>query len=100
MRSLALTPLLFAVPALAQNTTFLTGLAAFLTQNGLTTLANVTGALNSSQAGPAVLTQLSSGSPYLVFAPTDAACTSRPSPLFVFHMFKGLTASPCTRDSS
>ena len=75
MRLLSAAALLLASCAsvLGQNTTFLSGFTDALNNAGLTSLANITARLNSTAAGPSVLAQLSSGRPYLVFAPTNAA---------------------------
>ena len=74
--SAAASLLLAAAPAavLGQNTTFLDAFVTALNGAGLTRFANVTAQLNTTAAGPSVLAQLSSGKPYLVFAPTNDAC--------------------------
>ena len=61
---------------LGQNETFLTSLIGALNGANLTALANATSQIASTAAGPSVLAQLSSGRPYVLFAPTDEACTS------------------------
>ena len=69
--------LLLASPAvLAQNLTLLEGLLQTFTGSGLNRLATVVTGLNSSDAGQSILTQLSNGSPFLLFAPSDEACES------------------------
>ena len=77
--SAATSALLATLPlAFAQNTTFLDGLNDALNSNGLTSLANISSVLRNTTAGPSVLTQLSSGSPYVLFAPTNDARKSTP----------------------
>ncbi|KAI0369994.1 FAS1 domain-containing protein [Pilatotrama ljubarskyi] len=80
MRLLAVAPLLFAsAPALAQNVTALANIVQALTGSGHNRLATLASQLNSTASGQSVLTQLSSGAPFLLFAPTDSAFDSAPS---------------------
>ena len=77
MRLLAVAAFLASAPTVfGQNFTFLSGLLQTLTSAGHTQLASVATKLNSTAAGQSVLTQLSSGSPFVLFAPTDNACKS------------------------
>ncbi|KAH8101625.1 FAS1 domain-containing protein [Cristinia sonorae] len=69
-----------AVPAaMAQNITFLTGLLGSLQSAGLTQIASIAQSLNSTSEGQNVLASLSSGSPYLLLAPNDAALENAPA---------------------
>ncbi|KAI0757692.1 FAS1 domain-containing protein [Daedaleopsis nitida] len=78
--SLASSIALASIPAaFAQDANFLTGLLDALTSSGHTQLVGAAAKLNSSSAGQSVLSQLSSGTPFLVFAPTDQAFGSLPS---------------------
>ena len=76
MRFAASTSILLGLApiALGQNTTFLAGLLQSLTASGHTQLATTASQLNSSAAGQSVLSQLSSGSPFVLFAPSNQAC--------------------------
>ncbi|KAI0735975.1 FAS1 domain-containing protein [Earliella scabrosa] len=75
MRFAASTSILLGLApiALGQNTTFLAGLLQSLTASGHTQLATTASQLNSSAAGQSVLSQLSSGSPFVLFAPSNQA---------------------------
>ena len=68
---------LFALPAIvaAQNFTFLASLAEALNSLGLIQTLNATISLNNTATGLEVLANISSGNPFLIFAPTDDACT-------------------------
>ncbi|KAI8983181.1 FAS1 domain-containing protein [Trametes punicea] len=81
MRLFAAAPLFLtcAPAALAQNTTVLTNLLQALTQTGHSRLAGLATQLNSTASGQSVLSQLSSGTPFVLFAPTDSAFDSAPS---------------------
>ncbi|KAI0770928.1 FAS1 domain-containing protein [Trametes elegans] len=76
MRLLAAAPVLLASAplALGQNVTILTELLSALTSSGHTRLASVATQLNSTSVGQSLLKQLSDGTPYVLFAPTDSAC--------------------------
>ena len=71
---------LLALPAIAvaqnftQNTTFLAELAAALNSLSLTITLNATISLNATETGAGLLANISSGNPFLLFAPTDDAC--------------------------
>ncbi|KAI0668736.1 FAS1 domain-containing protein [Trametes maxima] len=81
MRLFAAAPLLLASApaALGQNLTVLTELLQALTSSGHNRLATIATQLNSTSVGQSVLSQLSSGGPFVLFAPTDAAFDSAPS---------------------
>ncbi|KAI0638779.1 hypothetical protein C8Q77DRAFT_1151809 [Trametes polyzona] len=79
MRLLAAAPLLLAPAALGQNITALTDLLQALTSSGHTRLAGIATQLNSTSAGQSVLSQLGSGTPFVLFAPTDSAFEKVPS---------------------
>ncbi|CDO74773.1 hypothetical protein BN946_scf185001.g21 [Trametes cinnabarina] len=81
MRLSAAVPLLLASAplAFAQNVAVLTNLLQALTSSGHSRLATLAGQLNSTDAGRSVLSQLSNGGPYVLFAPTDSAFESAPS---------------------
>ncbi len=77
MRLLAATALLASAPTVfGQNFTFLSGLFQTLNSSGHTQLSSVAAKLNGTAAGQSVLSQLSNGSPFVLFAPTDNACMS------------------------
>lgn len=59
-----------------QNSMFLSGLSQALASAGHAQLASAAAKLNGTTAGQLVLSQLSNGSPFLLFAPTDNACRS------------------------
>ncbi|EKM60330.1 uncharacterized protein PHACADRAFT_246191 [Phanerochaete carnosa HHB-10118-sp] len=73
--SLALAP----SAALAQNSTFFAGLVSALTNAGLTQLISVTSMINGTATGQEVLSDISNGSPYLLFAPNNDAWSNVPS---------------------
>ena len=75
MNFLALSALLLASApaALGQNTT-IEGLFQALTSAGHTQLVSAAQQLNGTGAGQSILSQLSNGSPSVLFAPTDNAC--------------------------
>ncbi|KAI0353194.1 hypothetical protein OH77DRAFT_637206 [Trametes cingulata] len=81
MRLLAAAPLLLASApaALAQNANALGQLVQALTSSGHTRLASLAAQLNSTAGGQSVISQLSSGNPLVLFAPTDSAFDSAPS---------------------
>ncbi|KAI0641205.1 FAS1 domain-containing protein [Trametes meyenii] len=81
MRLFAAAPFLLAsAPAvLGQNLTVLTELLQALTSSGHNRLATIATQLNSTSAGQSVLSQLSSGGSFVLFAPTDSAFDSAPS---------------------
>lgn len=89
--------LLAAVPsALAQNWTFLEGLINTLEGAGCTTLTGAASQLNSSDQGKSLLATLSSGEPYVLFAPDNTAFSNAPSnltsditDLFAYHIVSG-----------
>ncbi|KAI0762310.1 FAS1 domain-containing protein [Fomes fomentarius] len=101
MRFAALSSILLGcVPVvLGQNITFLAGLLQTLQSSGHTQLANVATKLNASSSGQSLLTQLSSGSPFVLFAPDDQALSSLPNnvtsdndalaDLIAYHMVSG-----------
>ncbi|KAH9947395.1 FAS1 domain-containing protein [Amylocystis lapponica] len=66
-----------SVVAQTQNTTFLEGLAATLSNAGLTSLVSLVGQANSSAVGQFLLATISSGKPYTLFAPNNDACQYR-----------------------
>lgn len=72
--SASLLPLLLAAPALAQNQTFLAGLVGQLSAVGLNQLIKIATSINSTTEGQQLLANISNGSPYVLFAPNDAAC--------------------------
>ncbi|KAH9891319.1 FAS1 domain-containing protein [Cubamyces lactineus] len=75
--STAASLLLAAAPAaLAQD---LTGLLQALNSTGHSRLVGLATQLASTDVGKSVLSQLSSGSPFVLFAPTDSAFDSAPS---------------------
>ncbi|OCH85619.1 FAS1 domain-containing protein [Obba rivulosa] len=74
--------LLVAAPsawAQSQNLTFLTGLLTTLQSANLTSLISATSTFNSSGVGQGILGDLSSGSPFVLFAPSNEAFASAPS---------------------
>ncbi|KAI0917720.1 hypothetical protein AcV7_007057 [Taiwanofungus camphoratus] len=89
--------LLATVPSVfAQNLTFLTGLLQTLQNAGLTQLASVGTQLNSTTTGQYLLAAISTGDPYVLFAPTDDAFSNAPSNvtsdlsnLFAYHLVSG-----------
>jgi uncharacterized surface protein with fasciclin (FAS1) repeats len=78
--TLSLLALLPAV-AYAQNAGDVAGLVQSLTQLGLTQLVQVAAQLNTTSFGQSLLRNLTSGDPYLIFAPNNAAWSSAPSNL-------------------
>lgn len=76
MRLLSAAPILALAPAvLGQNSSaVLTNLVQALLSSGHTRLATLAGQLNSTSSGQSVISQLSSGTPFVLFAPTDDAC--------------------------
>ncbi|KAI0327278.1 FAS1 domain-containing protein [Cubamyces sp. BRFM 1775] len=77
MRFSAASLLLAAAPAaLAQD---LTSLLQALNSSGHSRLVSIATQLESTDAGKSVISQLSSGSPFVLFAPTDSAFDSAPS---------------------
>ena len=67
---------LVAAPAMGQNTSFLEGLVTALQATNLNISATLAIALslNATSQGAAVISDMASGAPYLVFAPTNQAC--------------------------
>ncbi|KAI1785569.1 FAS1 domain-containing protein [Ganoderma leucocontextum] len=77
MRFFAAAAVLASAPTVfGQNFTFLSGLLQTLTSTGHNQLASVAAKLNGTAAGQSVLSQLSNGSPFVLFAPTDNALPS------------------------
>lgn len=68
--SLALAPSL----VLAQNATFLAGLVSALQSANLTQLITVASTVNGTSQGQSLLSDISNGSPFVIFAPTNEAC--------------------------
>ncbi|CCL99966.1 uncharacterized protein FIBRA_01991 [Fibroporia radiculosa] len=68
--------------ALAQNETFLAGLLSTLNETGASSLSGLASQLNSSDQGRSLLTALSNGDPYALFAPNDTAFSNAPSSAF------------------
>ncbi|GJE96804.1 fasciclin domain-containing protein [Phanerochaete sordida] len=73
--SLALAPSV----ALAQNSTILAGLVGALSAAGLTQLINVATTINSTSVGQSILANITSGSPFLLFAPNNDAWSKAPA---------------------
>ncbi|KAB5596116.1 Homoaconitate hydratase [Ceratobasidium theobromae] len=67
----------FAVPALAQQDAYLTGLLGTLNSLGLTSLVNIAGTVANGTNGVALLTQLAQGNKTL-FAPNNEAFSKLP----------------------
>jgi len=80
MRS-ALFLALLPVVAYAQNPSAVSGLVQALNQAGLTQLVQVAAQLNGTTVGQSLLSNLTSGDPFLVFAPNNEAWSSAPSNL-------------------
>ena len=59
--------------AVAQNTTFLDGLLSTLSDAGASSLTQLVGQLNGTSQGQYLLSAISNGDPYVVFAPNDTA---------------------------
>lgn len=66
------------VMAQSANLTFLAGFLNTLQTAGLTQIATLAQSLNSTSVGQNILAELSNGSPSLLFAPNNAACTYDP----------------------
>ncbi|CAL1697248.1 unnamed protein product [Somion occarium] len=67
-----------AIAQIEQNETFITGLFQTLQNSGVTSLSDVLTQINSSEVGQGLLANISSGSPYLLFAPNNDALSSAP----------------------
>lgn len=74
MRLLSAAPLLALAPAVLAQNAVLGELLQALNSSGLTRLSSIATQLNSTTAGQSLLSQLSSGTPFVLFAPTDNAC--------------------------
>ena len=72
-RLLALLGAASAVVAQNTNTTFLDGLLSTLSDAGASSLTQLAGQLNDSSQGQYLLNAISSGEPYVLFAPNDTA---------------------------
>lgn len=68
-----------ATAATAQNTSAVAGLVGALTSAGLTQLVSIASTLNSTSAGQQLLQNITSGDPYLIFAPNNNAWQTAPS---------------------
>ncbi|KAI9062255.1 FAS1 domain-containing protein [Trametes sanguinea] len=81
MRLFSAAPFLLASAplAFAQNAAVLSQLVQALTSSGHTRLVSLAQQLNSTASGQSVLKQLTSGQPFVLFAPTDSAFDSAPS---------------------
>ncbi|KAL1940559.1 hypothetical protein VTO73DRAFT_7994 [Trametes versicolor] len=79
MRLLSAAPLLALAPAVLAQNAVLGELLQALNSSGLTRLSSIATQLNSTTAGQSLLSQLSSGTPFVLFAPTDNAFNSAPS---------------------
>ncbi|KIP05780.1 hypothetical protein PHLGIDRAFT_107813, partial [Phlebiopsis gigantea 11061_1 CR5-6] len=98
---------LAAVSARAQNTTFLDGLVTALQGAGLTELVNVAAAVNGTSVGQSLLTNLTSGDAYTIFAPDNDAWSSASSNItnnvttladvFSYHVIPGNLANFSSR---
>lgn len=75
MKSLALFAALAPTLAVAQDASALASLVSALQNAGLTQLVQVASTLNGTEIGQQVLSNLTSGNPFVIFAPNDAACT-------------------------
>ena len=73
LSAMALAPSL----AMAQNATFLAGLLSALQTQGLTQLITIASTLNGTTKGQSLLSSISDGSPFVIFAPNNQACKSR-----------------------
>ncbi|KAI0820619.1 FAS1 domain-containing protein [Trametes gibbosa] len=101
MRLFTAAPFLLASApvVLGQNTTFLTQLLQALGNGGHTRLAGLASQINSTSVGQNILNQLSSGTSFVLFAPTDSAFDSLPSNItsnvdqladvFAYHAVQG-----------
>jgi uncharacterized surface protein with fasciclin (FAS1) repeats len=88
-----------AAAASAQNATSLAGLASALTSAGLTQLVSVATTLNGTAKGQQLLANITSGNPYLIFAPNNDAWKSAPANVtgdtslladfFAYHLVPG-----------
>ncbi|KAI0684163.1 hypothetical protein BC835DRAFT_1422514 [Cytidiella melzeri] len=77
--STVLSLLAFASNAHAQNATALAGLAAAFESMGLTSLVSVASTINGTSTGNTLLSNLTSGAPYVVFAPNNDAWSKAPT---------------------
>ena len=72
LSTLVLTPAL----ALAQDATFLTGLISALQSADLTQLITVAATINGTSVGQGLLSNISDGNAFTIFAPNNDACES------------------------
>ncbi|OBZ79843.1 Transforming growth factor-beta-induced protein ig-h3 [Grifola frondosa] len=107
LSSLSVVLLTAVSSVLGQNTTFLTGLAQVLQDSGCAQLATIaTTQLNASTLGQTLLGQVSSGQPFVFFAPNNQAFSIAPSnvtsdsgrltDIVAYHMVPGNFSSVST----